>query len=59
MQQARDSEAVTQELQSNMRLASQLGINGTPVFVIGDEILTGAVGYDRLKEAIEQARAES
>ncbi|MEQ9663288.1 MAG: DsbA family protein [Parasphingopyxis sp.] len=59
VQQARDSEAVTQELQSNMRLASQLGINGTPVFVVGDEILTGAVGYDRLKEAIEQARTES
>ncbi len=45
------------ELSRNMKLASQLGATGTPVFVIGDKVLNGAVGYDALKDAIAKARA--
>ena len=44
------------ELQSNMSLASQLGATGTPLFVIGNEVLNSAVGYDGLKKALEAAR---
>jgi len=47
------------ELASNMKLASQLGATGTPVFVIGDKVMNGAVGYDALKQAIDQARAKA
>jgi protein-disulfide isomerase len=31
-------------------------VNGTPAFVIGDEILPGAVGLDILVQQIEAAR---
>jgi protein-disulfide isomerase len=51
------TEAHRQELQRNVELANLLRANGTPTFVVGDQVLHGAVGYERLKEAIEQARA--
>jgi protein-disulfide isomerase len=44
------------ELRANMSLASQLGATGTPLFVVGDRVINAAVGYDKLKEAVEAAR---
>lgn len=38
------------------KLAKQLGINGTPTYVVGDQVLPGAVGYDTIKEAVENVR---
>lgn len=43
-------------LQANAQLALQLGISGTPGWVVGDQTLNGAVGPQRLGEAIEEAR---
>lgn len=37
-------------------LASNLGINGTPSYVIGDEVVFGALGYKVLQEKIENVR---
>ena len=48
---------VEAELKRNFQLAGQLGATGTPLFVIGDRVMNGAVGYDTLKEAIAKARA--
>ena len=36
----------------------KLGATGTPVFVVGDKVLNGAVGYDALKQAIAEARGK-
>jgi len=44
------------ELNRNMKLAGELGATGTPVFVVGDRVMNGAVGYDTLKDAIAKAR---
>src|SRR5689334_25306508 len=44
------------ELVQNQRLAGQLGATGTPLFVVGDKVMNGAVGYDMLKDAIAKAR---
>jgi protein-disulfide isomerase len=46
------------ELKRNFTLAGQLGATGTPLFVVGDKVLNGAVGYAALKQAIAQARAK-
>jgi protein-disulfide isomerase len=46
------------ELKRNFQLAGQLGATGTPLFVIGDRVMNGAVGYDALKQAIAAARAK-
>lgn len=45
------------ELQKNIDIARQLGFNGTPSWVIGDRILSGAIGREKLAEAIEAARS--
>jgi hypothetical protein len=42
----------------NFQLAGQLGATGTPLFVIGDRVMNGAVGYDALKQAISAARSK-
>ena len=49
--------AATAEIDANLGLARPLQITGTPAWVIGDRTLSGAVGYDALKEAIAAARA--
>ncbi len=43
----------------NLELGNALGLTGTPSYVIGDRILSGAVGYDALKSAIAEARARN
>ena len=47
------------ELKRNFQLAGQLGATGTPLFVIGNRVMNGAVGYDALKQAIAEARTKS
>ena len=47
------------ELNRNMKLASELGATGTPLFIVGDRVMNGAVGYDMLKDAIDKARAKA
>jgi len=47
------------ELKRNFQLAGELGATGTPLFVIGDRVLNGAVGYEALKQAIEEARKKN
>ena len=46
------------EIESNVALARTLKMTGTPSFVVGDQVLSGAVGYDALKQAIAQVRAK-
>lgn len=47
---------VDREIEANLALAGRLGITGTPTFVAGDRLLTGAVGYDALRDAVLAAR---
>jgi protein-disulfide isomerase len=56
---ARDMEApeVQAVIEANYALASRLGIEGTPAFVIGETLIPGAVGKARLVELIEGERA--
>lgn len=43
-------------LQRNLELAKALEINGTPAFVIGEQVVPGAIGADGLKQLIAEAR---
>ncbi|MCY4397575.1 MAG: DsbA family protein, partial [Rhodospirillaceae bacterium] len=49
--------AIEAYLDETISLARTLGIRGTPAFVIGDTLVPGAVGGDRLKELIARARS--
>lgn len=50
------SPQVAQEIERNLSMMQQIGFNGTPTFIIGDQILEGALGYEALKNAVEKAR---
>jgi len=49
------SPEVELELRTNHELASRLGFEGTPSWVIGNQAFSGAVGRDRLAQAIAQS----
>jgi protein-disulfide isomerase len=57
--QPQEDPSAEAELKRNFQLAGQLGATGTPLFVVGDRVMNGAVGYDTLKQAIAEARAKS
>lgn len=44
------------QLQNNMYLAQNLGISGTPSWIVGDRALNGAVGREAIGRAIAEAR---
>ena len=51
-----ESKEVTKQLQWNREAGQKLSINGTPAFIINDEIIDGYMGYDRLKQKIKEAQ---
>jgi protein-disulfide isomerase len=50
------SPEVKATIDENFKLAEAMGMNGTPSYVIGKQVVVGAIGLDGLKEKIEQAR---
>jgi protein-disulfide isomerase len=50
------SPEVKATIEENFKLAEDMGMNGTPSYVIGKQIVVGAVGLDGLKEKIGIAR---
>ncbi len=48
-----ESPEVKTGLDEVMQLADSLQINGTPTFVVGQDVVVGAVGYDRLKDKVD------
>jgi len=57
LQKDMDSAEVAQTLEESRTLASDIGIRGTPGYVIGDRLIPGAIGAPALKAQIAAARA--
>jgi protein-disulfide isomerase len=51
-----DAPALKAEIKKNLELGRALGLTGTPSYVVGNQILSGAVGIEKLKEAVAEAR---
>jgi protein-disulfide isomerase len=51
-----NSPEVKTTLEENLKLAEALGLNGTPSYVIGSDVVVGAVGLPALEEKINTAR---
>ncbi len=51
-----NSDEVSQTLEESFKLAEALGINGTPTYVVSGQVVVGAVGIEKLREAINTAR---
>src|SRR5258708_3932479 len=49
---------VTNTINESMKLAEALGMNGTPSYVIGKDVVVGAVGLEALGKKIESARTQ-
>lgn len=49
--------SITAELQQNIDLARAIGVDGTPAWVVGDQLISGAVPFEQLKSAVAAARA--
>ena len=45
------------ELDSNLAIATQLQLNATPTWIVGNQMFQGQIGYDALKQAVAKARA--
>jgi protein-disulfide isomerase len=52
-----DSAEVKTTIDDDMKLADALGVNGTPSYVVGDEVVVGAVGLDELKTKLSLGKA--
>ncbi|MBR1220366.1 DsbA family protein [Bradyrhizobium sp. U87765 SZCCT0131] len=50
------SPEVRATLEENFKLAEDMGLNGTPSYVIGNQVVVGAVGLDNLSKKIGEAR---
>ncbi len=59
VQKLAQSQEVTDEIRSNLTMQQSLGMSGTPSWVVGNQLINGAVGYDELKAAIAEARAKA
>jgi protein-disulfide isomerase len=50
------SDEVNASINENMQLAEALGLNGTPSYIVGNELVVGAVGLAALKQKVNVAR---
>jgi len=50
------TEAVSQKIQTSYEIARALNITGTPTYIIGNEIIPGAIGLDELRTRIANMR---
>ncbi len=53
------SPEVKATIDENMKLGETIGITGTPTYVVGSEVVTGAVGLDELAKKLMAARGKS
>ncbi|OFW80627.1 MAG: hypothetical protein A2887_00510 [Alphaproteobacteria bacterium RIFCSPLOWO2_01_FULL_40_26] len=54
----KDADKISSLIQANLTLGNSIGINGTPGFVIGEELVPGALELSTLKEKIAAVRAK-
>ena len=54
LKEDKESEKVTALINKTREKAQEIGIRGTPAFVVGDDLVRGAVGYDVLKEYLDK-----
>jgi protein-disulfide isomerase len=56
LQKDMDAPEIRAALQANVGLGDKLGLSGTPAFIVGDEIVPGAVGVEPLKQLVASVR---
>lgn len=59
IQKQASSPELNATLDESMKIAEALSLNGTPSYVVGDDVVVGAVGFDKLKAAVAATRAQN
>jgi protein-disulfide isomerase len=49
-------QAIEPQISANHAMAETLNIDATPTFIIGDQVVEGAVPLEQLKDLIKKAR---
>ncbi len=52
------SDEVKKTIDEDMKLADALGVNGTPSYVVGDEVIVGAVGINSLRDKLNSTHKQ-
>jgi predicted DsbA family dithiol-disulfide isomerase len=58
VERAWQEERFEERLRQNLRAAAQIGLRGTPTFIIGRQVMAGAVSYAQMQRAAQLAAAE-
>ncbi|HUZ62631.1 MAG TPA: DsbA family protein [Acetobacteraceae bacterium] len=53
---AMDDPAIAARIQANLALAHDLGVNGTPAFVVGRQLVPGAISFSDMQKLVAAAR---
>ncbi|MEM7176255.1 MAG: DsbA family protein [Pseudomonadota bacterium] len=56
LKEAAESDETSRKLEENYRLAQELGLRGTPSFIIGDEVIRGYVPAEDMEIIISETR---
>jgi protein-disulfide isomerase len=56
IEQDLSSDEVKAQIEESFKLAEALGLNGTPSYVVGNDVVVGAVGLNMLNEKVNTAR---
>ncbi len=51
--------ALNDALNTNLKLGQDIGVRGTPMFIVNENIYPGAIQYDQLKKAVADVRSET
>ena len=54
-----NSEDIEATIQENYKLAQDIGVRGTPAFIIGDQMIPGAMSAEDMRALITRTREES
>jgi protein-disulfide isomerase len=54
-----NSQDIESSIQENYRLAQEIGVRGTPAFIIGDQLFPGAMSPEAIRELIARKREGS
>ena len=59
LKEAAADPAIEERIQRNYALAAKLGIQGTPAFVLREQVIRGYVPFEELSAAVEEQRAQA
>ncbi len=51
--------AIQKLIEESISLGQDIGVRGTPMFIINDNVYPGAMQYDELKKAVDEAHAKA